>query len=142
MKIRYLAASPKVGQVEHIRNDVGVTLIAAGFAEAVPYKDFRERLREEGQGGAHPQSTNPCVDGVEWGIKDASDSGFRCVTVIKKVNSETTYYSAPPADAPKSIVKRFDELSNSTGSTAAADLDAAKRAQLEYNERIKDIPRW
>src|ERR1019366_4349693 len=100
-KIKYIAPSPKAGQISHERPDVARTLIAAGFAEAVPYKDFRERLREEGQGGAHPQSTNPCVEGVEWGIKDASDSGFRCVTVIKKVNSETTYYSTPPVDAPK-----------------------------------------
>ena len=88
------------------------------------------------------QDVNPCVVGTEWGVKDASDSGFRCVTVIKKVGAETTFFSAPPADAPKSIIQRFNDLSNSTGSTAAADLDAAKRQQAEYNERLKDIPRW
>jgi hypothetical protein len=36
MKIKYLASSPKNGTVEHVRNDVGLTLIAAGFAETVP----------------------------------------------------------------------------------------------------------
>jgi hypothetical protein len=142
MKIRYLAASPKNGQIEHIRNDVGATLIAAGFAEAIPYKDFRERLLEEGQGFADPHSVNPCVKGVEWGVKDASDSGFRVVTIIKRSGADTTYYSTPPADAPKSIVKRFEDLSNSSGSTASADLEAAKRAQLLYNESVKHAKKW
>jgi len=46
MQIRHLN-SPKAGLVEHIDNATARTLIAAGFAEHVPYKDFRERLAAE-----------------------------------------------------------------------------------------------
>jgi len=89
------------------------------------------------------QDVNPCVVGTEWGVKDASDSGFRCVTVIKRVGSETTYLSAPPPDAPDSIKRRFADLSNDTSrANAAEELQRAKNAQIEYNEKIKDIARW
>jgi hypothetical protein len=142
MKIKFVEPSPKANQIEHVRPDTGRTLCSAGFAVEIPYASFRERLLEEGQGGANPQSTNPCVVGVEWGVKSASGSGFGVVAVIKRFGSETTYFSAPPADAPESIKRRFADLSNSTGSTAAADLDAAKRAQIEYNEKIKHVRRY
>jgi hypothetical protein len=143
MKIRYIAPSPKAGKTEHCRNDVGLTLIASGFAEAIPYKDFRERLQAEGQGGTDPHNVNPCVEGIQWGVKDASDSGFRIATVIKRSGAETTYFSALPPDAPKSIVARFNDLSNSTSAADnAADFEAAKRAQLEYDEKIKHVKRY
>jgi hypothetical protein len=143
-KIQYIAPSPKTGQIEHVRPDTARTLVAAGFAIEIPFKDFRERLREEGQGIANnPNNTNPCVEGTRWGVKDAGDSGFGVAAIIKQVGSETTYYSSPPPDCPKGIVKQFEDLSSSTRAVdAAAALDTAKRAQLEYDEKIKHVRKW
>jgi hypothetical protein len=103
-----------------------------------------ERCTLDAAGAANdPHNVNPCVEGVQWGVKDASSSGFNVVTVIKKFGSETTIYSTPPTDAPKSIVKLFEDLSNSTGrSTAAADFEAAKVAQIKYNESVKHARRY
>jgi hypothetical protein len=47
-KIQYIAPSPKAGQIEHVRPDTARTLVAAGFAIDIPYKDFRARLADAG----------------------------------------------------------------------------------------------
>ncbi len=103
MRIKYLPSSPTAGQVEHIANSVGETLIAAGFAEEIKYRDFRERLAAEASPAAPPLK-------VEWGVQERHLSRFGLVVVIKKVGAETQYLSAPPDDAPESIKKRFAEL--------------------------------
>jgi hypothetical protein len=143
MKIRLLTG-PRAGQIDHAPNSQEIQLqVKLGNIEIMPYRDFRERLREEGQGGASTNVNPSLPEGkIEWGVLDRNTQ-FREVTVVKKFASETVYYSTPPVDAPKSIVQRFNDLSNSTRSAdAAADLAAAKRAQLEYNEKLKEIPRW
>ena len=124
----------------HVPKEVGTVAVWRGEATEVKFKDFRDRLKDAGAGN-NPANVNPNVAGVEWGVLDRNTQ-FREVTVVKKFSDTTLYFSTPPADAPKSIKQRFADLTNSTGSTAAADLDAAKRAQLEYNEKIKEIPRW
>src|ERR1019366_8956918 len=47
MKITFLSPSPKAGQISHIENAAGHALVAAGLAEHIPWKDFRERLAAE-----------------------------------------------------------------------------------------------
>jgi hypothetical protein len=126
MRIKYLPSSPKAGQVEHIANSVGATLIAAGFAEAVPYKDFRERLAAE-----TPQAFAIAPPVVEWGVKERHLSRFGLVVVVKKVGSETTYYSAPPDDAPPSIKQRFAELNQTPLDPEVA---AEQRIQEGYRQ--------
>ena len=143
MKIRYLAASPKVGQVEHIRNDVGVTLIAAGFAEAVPYKDFRERLREESQNATDAHNVNPnfTKNGeVQWSVDAKS---FDKPVIVKRQRSETTYYAGPSAEMPQSVIELFQSLSD-TGSphNSTAQLEADQRKQAEYEHSIRDVRRY
>jgi hypothetical protein len=141
-KIQYIAPSPKAGQIEHVRPDTARTLVAAGFAIDIPYKDFRARLADAGAAN-DPHNVNPCVEGVQWGVKDANESGFGVVAVVKRFGSETTWYSTPPEDAPESIKRRYRDLTNTvSGPSAAAQLDAAKRKQLEYDHSIKDVRRY
>ena len=146
MKIKYLSG-PRIGQIDHAPNSQEMQLLAkAGIVQIVPYRDFRDRLREEGQGGAdaHNVSPNFTKPGeVQWSVKDKDESGFRTVVIIKVSGSEKTYYSAPPTDAPKSVVDRFTSLTNAIpGPSAAAQLDAAKRAQAEQFEKEKNYRRW
>jgi len=129
------------GKTIHVPKEVGTVAIWRGEATEVKFKSYAERLKAAGAAN-DPHNVNPCVEGIQWGVKDASSSGFNVVTVIKKFGSETTIYSTPPADAPKSIVKLFEDLSNTTGSTAAADFEAAKQKQLAYNESIRHARRY
>ena len=130
------------GKTIHVPKEVGTVAVWRGEATEVKYKSYADRLKAAGD-GTDAHNVNPCVVGTEWGVKDASDSGFRVVTVIRKQGAETTYFSAPPADAPEVIKRRFSDLSNDTSAaTAAADLDVAKRAQAEYNEKIKHAKRY
>jgi hypothetical protein len=45
-KVRFLTG-PKAGTIEHIKPQVAETLVAAGLAELIPYKNYVERLKEE-----------------------------------------------------------------------------------------------
>jgi hypothetical protein len=130
------------GKTIHVPKEVGTVAVWRGEATEVKYKSYADRLKAAGD-GTDAHNVNPCVVGTEWGVKDASDSGFHVVTVIKKFGSETTIYSTPPTDAPKSVVARFNDLSNSTSAADnAADFEAAKIRQLEYNEKIKHAKRY
>jgi hypothetical protein len=126
MRIRYLPSSPKAGQVDHVNNSVGATLIAAGFAEAMPYTDFRQRLAAE-----TPQAFAIAPPVVEWGVQERHLSRFGLVVVVKKVGSETTYYSAPPDDAPASIKQRFAELNQTP---VDPEVEAERRVQAGYRQ--------
>ena len=106
MQIRHIN-SPKSGLVEHIENVVGRTLVAAGLAEYVPYKNYAERLAAEGQSQTAGTYQNVNVVGTEWGFVDAERSQFRIPVVVKRFGAETTWYSTPPSDCPASILKQF-----------------------------------
>ena len=129
------------GKTVHVPKEVGTVAVWRGEAIEVKFKSYAERLKAAGAAN-DPHNVNPCVEGIQWGVKDASSSGFNVVTVIKKFGSETTIYSTPPADAPKSIVKLFEDLSNSTSSNAAAELETLQRKQAEYENSIKDAKRY
>jgi hypothetical protein len=107
MQIRHLN-SPKAGLVEHIDNATARTLIAAGFAEPVPYKDFRERLAAESTSQTAGTIVSVGVSGTAWGF-DGSCSQFRQPVIIFKRGAETVYYDAPVKDTPAAIVKQFHE---------------------------------
>jgi hypothetical protein len=125
VRIKYLSTSPKAGQVDHVNNAVGATLIAAGFAEAMPYTDFRQRLAAE-----TPQAFAVAAPEVSWGVQERHLSRFGLVVVVKKVGSETTYYSAPPDDAPGSIKQRFAELNQTP-----LDPEVAEEARIQAGYR-------
>ena len=107
MQIRHIN-SPKAGLVEHIDNSTAKTLIAAGFAEHIPYKDFRERLAAEATSQTAGTVVSVGVAAVEWGF-DGSCTQFKQPVIIFKRGSETTYYDGPVKDTPCAIVKQFYE---------------------------------
>ena len=130
MKILFVPPSPKAGTTEHCENAAGRALILAGFAQEVKYNDFRERLAAEGT----PKAEKPVT---EWAVIDADGSAWSVVRVCKKVGSTTTFYSAPPEDAPRVVVEKFDLLTNAVKNDPAEALAKAKREAAEYNEKIK-----
>jgi hypothetical protein len=133
MQIRHLN-SPKAGLVEHIDNATARTLIAAGFAEHVPYKDFRERLAAESTSQTACTIVSVSVSGTEWGF-DGSCSQFRQPVIIFKRGAETTYYDAPVKDTPASVVRQFYEAVG----TALTDAQIETIRIAECNERAARI---
>lgn len=110
MRVTYIPPSPKAGQTEHVRNDVGRTLVSAGFAREEKYRDYREMLANEAPTASGHGSVDPNVSGTEWGVKDKSESSFSQVVIIKRTGSATTYYSTPPTDCPSAIVAQWQAL--------------------------------
>ena len=135
MKILFVPPSPKAGTTEHCENAAGRALVLAGFAQEVKYNDFRERLAAEGTPKAEPPVT-------EWAVIDADGSAWSVVRVCKKVGSNTTFFSQPPDDAPRSIVERFNLLVEADKNNPAETLAAAKRNQAEYDARMKTAKRY
>lgn len=134
MKVRFISG-PKINTTEHVANDIGRTLVAAGLAEHVPYKDFRERLAAESSPAAKPTP-------VEWGIRESDGSPFSVTVVVKKTATGMQFLSQPPDDAPESIKRRFAELASINPNAAAEALGARKREQAEYDERMKMAKRF
>jgi hypothetical protein len=134
MKIRFLAPSPKAGQIEHCENAAGRALILAGLAEAVPYRDFRERLAATAATASGHGSIDATVVGVEWGIRESDGSPYSVNSIIKKSGSNTTWYSAPPDDAPESIKRRWKELVD-VAPRDPFEKERAISAQQEQQER-------
>ena len=137
MRIQYLPAFPKHPLIEHVRPDVGRTLIAAGFAQEIRYKDFRERLAAEGAVGTDPSNTNVGIAAAEWGVIPSSISSFREDVVVKKIGTETIYFDAPPADAPLAIKKQWADLKGEDINANSRAIDKAKQEQVEREEREK-----
>jgi hypothetical protein len=106
MRIKYLSG-PKSGQFDHVPNSQEFQVLAsAGLIEILPYKDFRERLKDEMAAMPKPVVT------VSWGVRHCMQPGNpRSVILIKTVNAsgrcDETTYDAPPADCPPAIVAKF-----------------------------------
>jgi hypothetical protein len=116
MKIVYVPPSPKAGQSEHLPPHTANTLIAAGFAEAVPLPPrndpswLAERNEQAKLAERNPEDAG--VKGVEWGVK-ARNPMFPASSkthIIKRVGVETFFFAAPPADCPRSIGARWQQL--------------------------------
>jgi len=135
MKVRF-TSGPKQGTIEHLPPHICQPLIAAGICEHVPYKtqngvpDYVQRLREE----ASPVAPPPVV---EWGVQSAAISAFKQDTVIKKVGTETIYFSECPPDAPLTIQKQWADLKGLDLNANSRAVDKAKQEQQEREEREK-----
>lgn len=108
MKIKYLTG-PKSGQVDHVPNSQEFQVLAsAGLIEVLPYKDFRERLKDEME--ALPKA----VVTVSWSVRHVTAPGElqpRNIIVVKTVNTgnrcDETIYAGPPAECPPAVVAKF-----------------------------------
>ena len=108
MKIRFLTGDKK-GQIAHAPvNQNTQLMVDAGLIEVIPYKDFRERLKDEME--AMPKA----VVTVSWSVRHVTAPGElqpRNVIVVKTVNtgdrSDETTYAGPPADCPPAVVAKF-----------------------------------
>jgi hypothetical protein len=143
MRVKFInPTNKKFGTVEHIENTAGRTLIAMGEAEAVPYKDFRERLAAEAAVGSHSTNVNPGVLGTEWGLIPSETSSFRQDVVVKREGASTTYYSDCPPEAPAAIKKQWADLKGLDRFANVRAVEKAKADGAEYYERSKTFKRW
>ncbi len=141
MKIRYLPSSPKFPLEEHVRNDVGATLCAAGFAEAVAMPQrgskgnawLEARLEQSRLAGPPSQYDTP-VGGqnVEWGVQ-TQKSGQ--VHVIKRARGEVLFFDGPPQDCPASIVQQFLDASAVNPEANHYAIESAKLAQAAQDRK-------
>ncbi len=147
MKIRYLPSSPKNGTEEHIRNDVGATLVAAGFAEEVvmPRRGsvgnaWLEARLEQSRLAGPPDIHDVCpadADGTTWGVKTSGKQ----VLILKKTDGQLFFLNGPPKDCPARIVQQFlDECAKNPEANVLA-FEAAKRAQAA-SEHVEKTAKW
>jgi len=140
MKIKYLSG-PKSGIVEHVNNTIGSTLVAAGLAEHIPYKNYIERLSETAREGSDVSNVNPpSVTGTVWEVTTAPRSGK--VILLRKTGFETarieTVEQAAAVGAPQNVVKQFKAMLEAPVSELPQMLADAKRA-AEENDRAARI---
>ena len=139
MRIRFIEPSPRAGEVTHIDNITGRTLIASGFAELVPYKDYRERLSQEGQVGSDGTNVNPnVVSGVEWGVLQPEIT-TNPVCIIRRFANETVYFDGVPDPVkwgvcPPSIVAQFHALTDEP-TPSGFSKEQSVVAELQQKER-------
>lgn len=147
MKIQYTAASPKANQVEHVSQQVGQTLVAAGFAVPVPLpprgsKGWLAAIQELDALRTKPHAEDvvpPGADGVLWSV---TVQASQKVNVVKKVDGTIWFFDGPPADAPANIRQQFIELASINPAANAIALEAAKRAQMNYESKVEFAKRF
>jgi hypothetical protein len=143
VKIKYVSPSPKAGTEEHVRNDVGQTLVAAGFAVAVPLpkrgtNEWLKAIAEIDAMRTKPSEYDtvpPAADGVLW---SATILGSGLVRIIKKVGSEVYWFDGPPKECPANVREQFLQLANLNPGANASALDAAKRAQQDADAAARN----
>jgi hypothetical protein len=133
-RIQYCAPSPKAGQIEHVSTTVASTLIASGFAVAVPYKNYQERLQAEAQTGSDPSNVNPAwVATPTWSISTAKRRDAKPIILFSYGSEQTRFEDAAQAEAngcPAVTLKYFNQLLAADDDVARANvLDAARAAQ-------------
>lgn len=145
MKIKYTAASPKNGTEEHVRNDVGLTLIAAGFAQAVPFPQTRgsnewlaamKEINADRKPSCH-DTVVPNVYPPTWEVELSSRNE---VLVVFRSGCQVTRYSSPPKECPKVFAEQYRaaKAANNPGAAAQA-LASAKIKQSEYDSREQKL---
>ncbi|MGA8538967.1 MAG: hypothetical protein WB566_05675 [Terriglobales bacterium] len=110
--------SPKAGQVEHVRPDVGRVLVASGFAEACKlpaygtkeWADDRAAMDANRPLGAGEVNGGLALGQTAWGVKDNGTSPYSKPSIVKRAGNETFFFDGPPADCPPIIVKEFNDL--------------------------------
>jgi hypothetical protein len=170
MKIRYLPSSPKNGTEEHVRNDVGNTLVAAGFAEALPdpRRGTNEHLQmraEQSRLAGAPDKNDvvpPRVEGVRWEIFQPAPgvvillrkSGFEVTFFVEKDFEDTKdknnrvvetgrqkFLDAVRA-CPQSVLKQYEDHKAANPAANLAQLEQAKNAHANYNHSVANAKRW
>ncbi len=127
MRITYTEFVPNPnlrGTTVNLPAHVAQVLIAQGSAVAVPYKSYQDRLASEFSSPAVPVK-------IEWGIQQGSASQYSRPAITKRVGSEATFYSTPPADCPAAIAEQFRQLVDGTLYELPPD-EAAMHAAAAY----------
>ncbi|HWY20026.1 MAG TPA: hypothetical protein VNX26_02335 [Candidatus Acidoferrum sp.] len=152
MKITYTQFVPDPalrGTTTNLPAHIAQVLIASGQASAVPMpvrgtKEWlKARLEQSAQAGppdAH-DVVPPFVVGVQWEAKQLPTG---LVVILRKSGGEVTRFDdlkECPA-CPKSVRKQFEELKAINVGADAQALDAAKRQQTEYDEKVRHAKRW
>jgi hypothetical protein len=99
-KIKF-TSGPKSGTIEHVKPQVAETLIAAGLAELIPYKNYVERLQEE---EAVRQSSLPQVTAkVTWSVGKGDRNGryFISASCSNPQCGSAHFFDGAPAAADK-----------------------------------------
>jgi hypothetical protein len=140
MKIEYTQFAPDPalrGKTVHLPSSIAQPLIASGVAKHVPYKDFRERLAEEGASGNDPSNVvvNFYKD-PEWGVVQL----VRKLVIIKKHGYETYRFESEEQAAaygcPASVLKNYRDIKALPGpDQAGAVLAQAKQEQTLREQR-------
>ena len=116
MQVKFLAG-PKQGKTEHIANDAGRALVAAGLAEEIKPRTMDEFFRQHavaGPGGCN--SPVPFVAEVTWDISQAPGPGAAkdCLFLRRRFQSEQLLTDNPDAalknGAPKELVAQYKRL--------------------------------
>jgi hypothetical protein len=148
MKIRYTETSPRAGQVEHIENTVGKTLIALGHAEEMklPRRGDPDWLAERNEQAT--LATAPHKDDIpvpfaaveEWGVRDKTRPGSQ-VLIVKRFQYDTFFFTKPPKDCPATIVEKFKALSINDEQAGEELAEKKRKVQAESDKHGK-APRW
>ena len=101
MKVKF-TSGPKQGTIEHLQPSIANTLIAAGLAELIPYKNHIECLQEE---EAARQSSLPQVTAkVTWAVvKGAFSERYHIGAKCSRTNCTALAYDAPPSSSLESL---------------------------------------
>jgi hypothetical protein len=133
--------SPKAGLTEHLPPLIAQALIATGYADACPMPargsaGWLAARNEQAQTATAPSAydTVAGAPGITWGIQNQRSGK---VNVIKRVDSDTFFFDAPPADCPRSIIQQFLDAAAVNTEANAVAIAAAKKAQEEQERKDK-----
>jgi hypothetical protein len=134
MKIRYISPSPKAGQEEHIRNDVGNTLVAAGFAVELKYRSYVERLADLPPAAPDPSAPPYYPPPGVWQVSELPFSGrpvlwFRICSEQRPYECETL---AAKDGCPPHLIRQFLEKKHASNPAA---IEAAQERLLQDRMR-------
>ena len=145
MRIKFITPSPRAGEITHIDNITGRTLIASGFAVEEKFTSYQDRLafeakhapREPLPPGALPAGT------VEWSVfEPILYPDLNPPTIVRKDCNGTVHFDGPPRDTktwgvpPAAVVAKFNALiAERNGDRPGFDKDAAIREEFAQKER-------
>jgi hypothetical protein len=109
MQVKFLAG-PKQGKTEHIANDAGRALVAAGLAEEIKPKTMDEFFRQ------HPTGAGAPVQYFETAVWDIAAPGDEKKFVLRRrFQSETDYVTdlelAKHLGCPPELAQRYANIS-------------------------------
>ena len=142
MRIRFIPPSPRAGELVHIENQTGRTLIASGFAEEVKYTSYHERLREEGNPTPDTSAATFIAPGtVLWSVHEPVLCPTNPITIKRTDANGTQFFDGIPDESkwgkvPDAVKAKYASLvAERSGERPAFDKEAAEREQYEQKER-------